>query len=692
MLCLTALLLIPLSAAASSPGLYQLPAALNEIGAEAFMGNLSVEKVIVPDGVTRIGPRAFASSGLRKIFIPPSVSSIDSTAFDDCFNFERAYVNYDSYAANWCLNNGISVGFRSTIRVGFNNPLIEHKGSTKLYTFVPTKSGIYTLKSDSSYDTVAYLYDASLTQIDYDDDSGENRNFQLSHYFTAGSVYYFEVKFYSSSDTGNFLMYLSAPLPVQITQQPSSASVSAGAMAAFSVSASGDGTLDYQWEEKRSGSSYWQDSTLGGNATGTLSFSTTPFQNGSSFRCAVSNGSESVTSSEANLTVSTPTIYTGNTTATISTGGASAWYRFTPSTSASYTFTSTASLDTVACLCDSSGKQLAYNDDGGDGSNFLITYNFAAGSVYYFEVRFYNSSATGSIPLTLNAASTPSPVTSTKYRALLIGNENYAGGKLSGTINDASAMRMMLSGLSNTFSCTQRNDLTASGIKNAISSAFSGASGSDVSLFFYAGHGAYSSNTSYLGALVGINDNSSDILTTAALAAELNKIPGRIIVILDSCHSGASINRAVQIQDENLFLQDTQAALDAFNQSVIDAFAAYDSTVIVDGDVDDEYLMTGELATSKFVVITACTSTQNAASQTVNGQSYGAFTRSFVEGCGADYFYGTYNGSMPADTSRDNQLTVNEIYTYARNQATSRNSGQTAQCYAANTSEVLFRR
>ena len=499
MLCLTALLLIPLSAAASSPGLYQLPAALNEIGAEAFMGNLSVEKVIVPDGVTRIGPRAFASSGLRKIFIPPSVSSIDSTAFDDCFNFERAYVNYDSYAANWCLNNGISVGFRSTIRVGFNNPLIEHKGSTKLYTFVPTKSGIYTLKSDSSYDTVAYLYDASLTQIDYDDDSGENRNFQLSHYFTAGSVYYFEVRFYSSSDTG-------------------------------------------------------------------------------------------------------------------------------------------------------------------------------------------------SIPLTLSAASTPSPVTSTKYRALLIGNENYAGGKLSGTINDASAMRMMLSGLSNTFSCTQRNDLTASGIKNAISSAFSGASGSDVSLFFYAGHGAYSSNTSYLGALVGINDNSSDILTTAALAAELNKIPGRIIVILDSCHSGASINRAVQIQDENLFLQDTQAALDAFNQSVIDAFAAYDSTVIVDGDVDDEYLMTGELATSKFVVITACTSTQNAASQTVNGQSYGAFTRSFVEGCGADYFYGTYNGSMPADTSRDNQLTVNEIYTYARNQATSRNSGQTAQCYAANTSEVLFRR
>ena len=407
MLCLLALMIFPLTAAAAySPGIYkppagiyQLPAGLNAIGAEAFMGDQSVEKIIVPDGVTWIGPRAFASSSLSTVFLPPSVSSIDSTAFDGCSNLQRAYVNYGSYAANWCLNNHINTGFRSTISVGSSNAYIDYNGSSILYTFVPSRSGTYTLTSNSSYDTIAYLYDSALSRIGSNDDDGEDRNFLLSHYLTAGSVYYYEVKFYFNSYTGSIPLTLSYSAPLQITQQPSSVSVSAGAMASFSVSASGDGTLDYQWEEKRSGSSYWDDSSLGGNATRTLSFSASPFQNGSRFRCVVSNDNESVTSSEASLTVSTPpTIYTGNTTATISTGGASAWYRFTPSTSASYTFTSTASSDTVAYLYNSSGTQLAYNDDGGENTNFLISYSLTAGYTYYYKVSFYNSTATGSIP------------------------------------------------------------------------------------------------------------------------------------------------------------------------------------------------------------------------------------------------------------------------------------------------------
>ena len=271
------------------------------------------------------------------------------------------------------------------------------------------------------------------------------------------------------------------------------------------------------------------------------------------------------------------------------------------------------------------------------------------------------------------------------YRALLIGNNAYKDKPLHGCINDMNAMGSLLRSFSNGFSCTARPDQTKSGMLSAISSVFADAAGKDVSLFYYAGHGVYSDGTAYLGALRGVDDM---FLTSNELAAALSKVPGRVIVILDSCYSGSAIDRGTgyDLSDQEAFNQGTEddlEAMEAFNQSMIDAFAGCDTTLVLS---DDEVFDAGELAKSKFVVITACSKTQFAAE--INGQ--GLFTTTLVTAGGCRYGSSAYTGSMPADTNKDSQLSVEELVDYTGREVSRKKASQSVQSYAANTSEVLF--
>nr|MCR5173064.1 leucine-rich repeat domain-containing protein [Oscillospiraceae bacterium] len=61
-----------------------LPAETTVIEEEAFFGDTSLDEVVLPEGVTAIGPRAFAGSSVSRIYLPASLTEIAEDAFSAC--------------------------------------------------------------------------------------------------------------------------------------------------------------------------------------------------------------------------------------------------------------------------------------------------------------------------------------------------------------------------------------------------------------------------------------------------------------------------------------------------------------------------------------------------------------------------------------------------------------------------------
>lgn len=219
------------------------------------------------------------------------------------------------------------------------------------------------------------------------------------------------------------------------------------------------------------------------------------------------------------------------------------------------------------------------------------------------------------------------------YRALLIGN-TY-GGDLPGCDRDARSMASLLGTMTATpYKVTTKLDVTASTIKSSIASAFSGAQSTDVSLFYYSGHGA--TNT---GKLVGTNNT---YLSFSELRTALDKIPGDKIVILDSCYSGNAINKSEG--------EATEADMEAYVNAAMEAFS------------NEAMSKSGELAAGRYYVMTACRKTQTSASITkYSGESYGLFTNCFEQACGWDELNSS-RLSMSADANGDGKVTLSEAY------------------------------
>lgn len=84
-------------------------------------------------------------------------------------------------------------------------------GTAAYYEFTPSESAVYVFESGSDGDTYGAIYHADGTLIASDDDAGEGVNFKLSCQLEKGTTYYYGVKWYSTSKTGN--------IPVEINRQ-----------------------------------------------------------------------------------------------------------------------------------------------------------------------------------------------------------------------------------------------------------------------------------------------------------------------------------------------------------------------------------------------------------------------------------------------------------------------------------------
>ncbi len=127
------------------------------------------------------------------------------------------------------------------------------------------------------------------------------------------------VWYVTESDDPNFYSINVTAAP-KITTQPKSVTVSAGSTAKFTVAASGTG-LSYQWQFKAPGTSTWNNSSMTGAKTATLSVEATTARSGQQYRCVVKNAGGSVTSNAATLTVtSAPKITTQPKSVTVKEG------------------------------------------------------------------------------------------------------------------------------------------------------------------------------------------------------------------------------------------------------------------------------------------------------------------------------------------------------------------------------------
>jgi len=262
------------------------------------------------------------------------------------------------------------------------------------------------------------------------------------------------------------------------------------------------------------------------------------------------------------------------------------------------------------------------------------------------------------------------------YRALLVCN-TYPGtaDALPGSDNDVTGMRAMLGRMKTTaYRVSTQSNLTADDMVSAIQNIFADATVNDVNLFYFSGHGANLVGTSYHGALIG---TSGTYLTVARLKAVLDEIPGKKIVIVDTCHSGQLIGKGGEPEPV------TTAELDAFNTKVVSAFS-----VMPKGEND--------LANSGYYVITAAHSTEDAISMGYdkNGDGtldkyFGLFTYSLCHGSGWNLATNTAT-SLNADSDNNGEITLYEAYAYARYLAKQSHPNQTAQIYPANSGLVVW--
>ena len=334
------------------------------------------------------------------------------------------------------------------------------------------------------------------------------------------------------------------------------------------------------------------------------------------------------------------------------------------------------------------------------------------GRTYYYRVRPVRIFSNGDVSVgdwSDELAYTHQEAVGT-YRALLIGN-TYTGesNELPGCENDVDGMRTMLGRMTATpYSVTVKKNIRAEEILSSISSTFGNASYNDVSLFYYSGHGANSlgadgNPTSYHAALVG---TFQTYVSIARLKTELDKIPGKKVIIIDACHSGQFIARdgtmtqvsssAFNSQVVNLFANDEQLSGDVSRTAVV---LAADGSELLGEEAPAFIDRAGDtnFAKSGYYVITACRSEEKSVSTGYdsNGDGkidryFGLFTYGLCYGNGWNLARNAAISSLNADLNKDSKVTLYEAYVYAKVMAQSHNPNQTAQIWPENSAFVLW--
>ncbi|MDO4549457.1 MAG: Ig-like domain-containing protein, partial [Clostridia bacterium] len=218
------------------------------------------------------------------------------------------------------------------------------------------------------------------------------------------------------------------------------------------------------------------------------------------------------------------------------------------------------------------------------------------------------------------------------YRALVMAQQRYADGRTrTGAINTAQGIVDLLNSQSYAPEVTMRLDTTRQEAISAIRDAFDGAKSTDISILYLSGHGGVTGDKAW------IEFNDGKRLTARQLERELRSVKGIIVLIIDSCQSGAFISTDYE----------------RYNSKLLEAFSAGSST---------------RLISSKYRILTSSCASQDSyrfsadGTNTENSMST-AFGRSLTESGGFDMI-GDRRTAQRADLNGDHIVTLHEAYLY----------------------------
>ncbi len=242
----------------------------------------------------------------------------------------------------------------------------------------------------------------------------------------------------------------------------------------------------------------------------------------------------------------------------------------------------------------------------------------------------------------------------TKYRFYGIGNANYTkASKLPSCLNDLNIMAAAATDAG--FEPFDTNpDRTTEGIHEVLEEMATNASidDNDVTVFYYSGHGLLSDLKFMRGALCGIDGG---FVTVDEVQSYLDRTPGTIVVILDSCLSGQYITT------KSLSPAQKKAQITAFN-------SAWTSALSSSKTAYTSKALTSSAQRSRFKILTAAApleSSYGAGSST----GFGWFTTWAAYGLGQianTETGGSASGSLAADSNSDNAVTLTELYNFVK--------------------------
>ena len=322
----------------------------------------------------------------------------------------------------------------------FNSAGLANKGDEINYggeIVNDNNAGVHTTTQMGSgrFPSEGWQYSAFVKRIQYVDMNNISQDASSLSRSVSGASYY-DLALYSISDT-NWLnyFYFGGPglvVPLSITSQPQSQTVTVGSTVTFSVAASGSQPLSYQWE--------LNGVNISGPTSASYTISNVQANQAGNYTVVVSNASGTVTSATAVLTVNVPpsiteqpqsrTVNAGNTVTFSVTASGTAplsyqWYQsnslIAGATAASYTITGvqpTDAGDYMVTVSNVAGEL--------DSTNAILTVQY--GPVIIAQPQSQNAKIGETATFSVVATAIPAPTYQWQFNSVNIpsaGSSSY---------------------------------------------------------------------------------------------------------------------------------------------------------------------------------------------------------------------------------------------------------------------------